>query len=103
MTERRATMRRADLVVVISGGLSFERVVSLSSGQQIANALGDAGHEVIVLDADQNLLQRLLDLGPNMVAFMALHGAIGEDGTLQDILDACGVHYVGSRGEASRL
>jgi D-alanine-D-alanine ligase len=103
MNERRATMRQADLVVVISGGLSFEREVSLSSGQQVANALGDAGLEVAVVDADQNLLQRLLDLGPNTVAFMALHGAIGEDGTLQDILDACGIHYVGSRGAASRL
>jgi D-alanine-D-alanine ligase len=103
MSERRATMRRADHVVVISGGLSFEREVSLSSGQQVANALGDAGLDVTMMDADQDLLQRLLDLGPNTVAFMALHGAIGEDGTLQDILDACGVRYVGSRGEASRL
>ena len=96
-------MRRADHVVVISGGLSFEREVSLSSGRQVANALGDAGLEVTMMDADHDLLQRLLDLGPNTVAFMALHGAIGEDGTLQDILDACGVRYVGSRAEASRL
>jgi D-alanine-D-alanine ligase len=96
-------MRRADHIVVISGGLSFEREVSLASGQQVANALGDAGLEVTMMDADHDLLQRLLDLGPNTVAFMTLHGAIGEDGTLQDILDACGVHYVGSRGEASRL
>jgi D-alanine-D-alanine ligase len=103
MSGRRAAMRRADLVVVISGGLSFEREVSLSSGQQVANALGDVGLEVTVMDADQNLLHRLLDVGPNTVAFMALHGSIGEDGTLQDILDACGVRYVGSRGEASRL
>jgi D-alanine-D-alanine ligase len=103
MSERRTAMRRADHIVVISGGLSFEREVSLSSGQQIANALGDAGLEVTMMDADHDLLQRLLDLGPNTVAFMALHGAIGEDGTLQDILDACGVRYVGSRAEASRL
>jgi D-alanine-D-alanine ligase len=96
-------MRRPDLVVVISGGLSFEREVSLSSGQRVANALGDAGLDVTMVDADQNLLHRLLELGPDTVAFMALHGAIGEDGTLQDILDACGVHYVGSRGETSRL
>jgi D-alanine-D-alanine ligase len=96
-------MRRADLVVVISGGLSFEREISLTSGQQVANALGDAGLDVTMADADHELLHRLLNLGPDTVVFMALHGSIGEDGTLQDILDACGVRYVGSRGEACRL
>lgn len=96
-------MRRADLVVVISGGLSFEREISLASGQQVANALGDAGLDVTVADADHELLERLINLGPEVVAFLALHGSIGEDSTLQDILDACGVRYVGSHGEASRL
>jgi D-alanine-D-alanine ligase len=96
-------MRGDDVVAVISGGLSFEREISLASGQQVANALGDAGLDVVMIDADHELLQKLLDLGPDTVAFMELHGSIGEDGTLQDILDACGVRYVGSHGEASRL
>jgi D-alanine-D-alanine ligase len=96
-------MGRTDLIVVISGGLSYEREVSLASGHQVANALSDAGLDVMMADADQDLLQRLLDLGPDTLAFMALHGSMGEDGTLQDILDACRVRYVGSRGDASRL
>ncbi len=96
-------MPRPDLVVVISGGLSFEREISVRSGNQVADALRDAGLDVMTLDVEPGLLETLATLGHGAVAFMALHGSVGEDGVLQDLLDASHVPYVGSRGDASRL
>ncbi len=96
-------MRRPDLVVVVAGGLSFEREISLASGRQVADALRDADVEVMTADADDGLLATLATVGSGTVVFMALHGPVGEDGALQDVLDASAVPYVGSRGDASRL
>ncbi len=96
-------MRLPNLVVVVAGGLSFEREISLASGRQVADALRDADVEVMTADADDGLLGTLATVGKGTVVFMALHGPVGEDGALQDVLDASGVPYVGSRGDASRL
>jgi D-alanine-D-alanine ligase len=96
-------MRRPDLVVVVSGGLSFERDISLQSGHRVADALRDAGTEVTEADVDARLLETLATLGTGIVVFIAVHGPTGEDGALQDALDASGVPYVGSRGHASRV
>ena len=96
-------MRRPAHVVVVSGGLSFEREISLKSGHLVADALQDTGLDVVTVDVDGGLLQTLASLGTGTVAFMALHGQVGEDGSLQDVLDASGVRYVGSSGDGSRL
>src|SRR6266516_892962 len=87
-TNRGASMRRPDLVVVVAGGLSFEREISLASGRQVADALRDADVEVMTADADDGLLATLATVGTGTVVFMALHGPVGEDGALQDVLDA---------------
>jgi D-alanine-D-alanine ligase len=89
-------------VAVVAGGLSFEREVSLRSGQQVADALRERGYRVGQLDADHQLVEALRD-GAFDVAFLALHGRFGEDGTVASILDLLGLPYTGSSLDASRL
>jgi len=89
-------------VAVIAGGLSFEREVSLRSGQRVADALRERGYRVGALDADQRLVETL-DSGEFDVAFLALHGRFGEDGTVASILELLGIPYTGSSFAASRL
>jgi D-alanine-D-alanine ligase len=82
-------------VAVLKGGTSLEREVSLRSGTNVEMALGRLGHEVIALDADQHLVRSLRDERPE-VAFIALHGRGGEDGTVQEILEILRIPYTGS-------
>lgn len=82
-------------VAVLKGGRSLERQVSLRSGARVEDALQRLGHEVHGLDADGELVRRLRELAPD-VAFVALHGRDGEDGTVQGLLDALGIPYTGS-------
>jgi D-alanine-D-alanine ligase len=89
-------------VAVIAGGLSFEREVSLRSGQRVADALRERGYRVGELDADHQLVDALHD-GEFDVAFLALHGRFGEDGTVASILELLRLPYTGSSFEASRL
>lgn len=89
-------------VVVLMGGLSAEREVSLSSGAECARALRAAGFDVTELDADVDLAQRLTALGPD-VAFNALHGRWGEDGCVQGILEWLRIPYTHSGVLASAL
>ncbi len=89
-------------VVVLAGGLSYEREVSLRSGRRVCDALRDLGVEAAVRDVDAELLPRLA-VEPPAAVFVALHGAIGEDGAVRDVLDLVGVPYVGSGGDACRL
>jgi D-alanine-D-alanine ligase len=89
-------------VALLAGGLSHERDVSLRSGRRVAEALRSAGCEVVVLDADAHLLPRLAAERPDVV-WPVLHGAIGEDGALRDVLDVLGLPYVGSGPAACRL
>jgi D-alanine-D-alanine ligase len=96
--ERRATLR----AVVLSGGLNFEREVSLSSGTQVVEELTRAGLDAEVRDADADLLPGLA-AAPADAVFIALHGATGEDGALRAVLDLAGVPYVGSPAAACRL
>src|SRR5207237_979838 len=72
-------------VVVLSGGLSYEREVSLRSGRRVAEALRSAGVEVVARDADALLLD-LLAADPPDVVLPVLHGAAGEDGAIRDVL-----------------
>jgi D-alanine-D-alanine ligase len=88
-------------VVVLAGGLSHERDVSLRSGRRVAEALREAGAEVEVRDVDAGLLGLLRDDRPDCVLPL-LHGEIGEDGAVREVLELVGVPYVGSRPSACR-
>jgi D-alanine-D-alanine ligase len=86
-------------VAVLKGGRSLERQVSLRSGARVEDALERLGHEVISIDADADLVERLRAERPD-VAFVAMHGRDGEDGTVQELLELVGVPYTGSRVSA---
>ena len=94
--------RAAPKVVVLMGGPSAEREVSLSSGRECAQALRQAGYEVIELDAGRDLPARLAELRPDVV-FNALHGRWGEDGCVQGLLEWLGIPYTHSGVLASAL
>jgi D-alanine-D-alanine ligase len=89
-------------VVVLSGGLSHERDVSLRSGRRVSQALRSRGYEVVESDVDANLLSRLAELSGSVV-FPVLHGEAGEDGSLREVFDLLGVPFVGSIGSACRV
>jgi D-alanine-D-alanine ligase len=89
-------------VMVLAGGLSYERDVSLRSGRRVLDALRSAGVTAEMRDADVSLLPTLQEDPPDAV-LIALHGATGEDGSLRGVLDLCGVPYVGCDARASRL
>jgi D-alanine-D-alanine ligase len=95
-------MTRPTSVAVISGGLSLEREVSLRSGHRVADALGDRGHRVTALDVDAELV-RTLEHGSFEVAFLALHGSAGEDGTIQSLLELIDLPYTGPDVLASSI
>lgn len=88
-------------VVVLAGGLSAERDVSLRSGRRVADALRLAGVDVEVRDVDAALLPALAADRPSCVVPL-LHGATGEDGAVRDVLRALALPYVGSGPEACR-
>ncbi len=82
-------------VAVLMGGKSFEREVSLSSGKQVCAALEEAGHKVVPLDTNADLVPTLRSERPDVV-YNALHGKHGEDGTIQSLLEFLGLPFVGS-------
>lgn len=82
-------------VAVLQGGRSLERQVSLRSGARVTDALENLGHDVLPIDVGPDLVDRLRDMRPD-VAFIALHGRDGEDGTVQELLELVGVPYTGS-------
>nr|WP_300147396.1 D-alanine--D-alanine ligase [Propionicimonas sp.] len=88
-------------IVVLAGGLSHERDVSLRSGRRVAQALRDQGREVVESDLTPGLIDLLRGL-TNPVAFPVLHGGVGEDGGLQQVLNLLDVAYVGSEPAACR-
>jgi D-alanine-D-alanine ligase len=88
-------------VAVISGGLSHERDVSVRSGRRLSEQLVKAGLDVDHWDVDERFLG-LLSTRDADVAFVALHGGSGENGTVQAILELAGVPYVGSSAGACR-
>jgi D-alanine-D-alanine ligase len=88
-------------VVVLAGGLSHERDVSIRSGRRVADALDSVGVEAAVLDVDGSLLDALTVHRPAVVIPL-LHGASGEDGAVRDVLELLGLPYVGSRPFACR-
>jgi len=82
-------------VAVLKGGRSLERNVSLRSGARVEDALERGGHDVVGIDVGSDLVARLRDAAPD-VAFVALHGRDGEDGTVQELLELVGIPYTGS-------
>nr|WP_220486255.1 D-alanine--D-alanine ligase [Tessaracoccus sp. MC1865] len=97
-------MTRSDVVtvIVIAGGLSHERDVSLRSGRRVAQALRDAGRVVVETDVNADLVE-LLRRNEDAVVVPMLHGGLGEDGALREVLEVLGVPFVGPTGAASRL
>lgn len=95
-------MDNLETVTVISGGDSSERVVSLSSGRQVYEAFLKPGRQVVLMEIDglDDLVSRLDKIE---VAFIALHGGAGEDGTVQQLLADHNIPYAGSGPEASAL
>jgi D-alanine-D-alanine ligase len=89
-------------VAVLMGGPSGERKVSLKSGRAVADALRGRGHEVLDYDVTGRALPGLAQWEPD-VAFVALHGTFGEDGSVQQMLEELGIPYTGSGPEASRM
>ncbi|WP_165218721.1 D-alanine--D-alanine ligase [Affinirhizobium pseudoryzae] len=89
-------------VAVLMGGISSERLVSLSSGNACADALEGEGFRVSRIDVDRNVAAVLADLRPD-VAFNALHGPYGEDGAIQGILEYLQIPYTHSGVLASAL
>jgi len=88
-------------VVVLMGGWSSEREVSLTSGRGVAEALRERGWtNVTELDMDRDVASRLAELKPDVV-FNALHGTPGEDGTVQGMMDLMGLRYTHSGLETS--
>ncbi len=87
--------------LVLAGGLSHERDVSLKSGRRVADALKHEGVDAVVRDADAGLLAHLAETRYD-AAVVALHGGAGEDGALREVLDLVGLPYVGSAPEACR-
>ena len=83
-------------VAVLKGGSSLERTVSLRSGARVEDALARLGHEVLAIDVGPDLVERLQRERPD-VAFVALHGRGGEDGTVQELLELVGIPYTASR------
>ena len=77
-------------VAVLKGGRSFEREVSLRSGARVEDALDRRGHEVCAIDVSASLVRDLRQCGAE-AAFVALHGAEGEDGSVQEVLELLGI------------
>jgi D-alanine-D-alanine ligase len=81
-------------VAVLKGGRSLERGVSLRSAARVEDALERLGNEVVSIDAGSELVERLAAESPD-VAFVAMHGLGGEDGTVQELLEILGIPFTG--------
>jgi len=82
-------------IAVLKGGRSLERQVSLRSGARVEDALERLGHEPVGIDVGADVIERLRSAAPD-VAFVALHGEDGEDGTIQELLEVLGIPHTGS-------
>jgi D-alanine-D-alanine ligase len=89
-------------VLILAGGLSHERDVSIRSGRRVSEALREAGVAAELRDIDADLIPSLRGLD-SVIVWPLLHGAAGEDGSLQDVLEMCGVPYVGSDARSARV
>ncbi|RBQ15772.1 D-alanine--D-alanine ligase [Spongiactinospora rosea] len=89
-------------VLVLAGGLSYEREVSLKSGRRVSEVLRAGGIDVETRDTDASLIPSVLADPPD-AAFVTLHGGSGEDGAIRSVLELLNVPYVGAGPEACRI
>ena len=89
-------------VVVLRGGVSSEREISLASGAAVFAGLQRLGAQVSEIDVTHDVIERLVELKPDL-AFIALHGQNGEDGVIQGLLEVMGISYTGSGVLSSAL
>ncbi|MEJ3405679.1 D-alanine--D-alanine ligase [Rathayibacter sp. YIM 133350] len=89
-------------IVVLAGGISHEREVSLRSGRRVADALSARGHRVRIVDPDSSLFSGLSEHRPDVI-WPVLHGSTGEDGALLSLLETTGIPFVGARGDDAGL
>ncbi len=89
-------------VGVLMGGTSAERDVSLKTGAAVLAALGRKGYDVVAIDVDATVAERVAHERIQL-AFIALHGRLGEDGAIQGMLEVLGIPYTGSSVLASAL
>ena len=82
-------------ILIISGGISKERIISLDTGKQVAKELIKYGHPVKIAEPDASLINTINSFKPNII-FNALHGQFGEDGYIQTILETTGIAYTHS-------
>ncbi len=93
--------KRFGKIGVLAGGPSNERAISLRSGKAVYDALVAQGLDVILVDVKDDVQSTIAQTNMD-VAFIALHGRFGEDGTVQKMLEAAGIPYTGSGVSASR-
>ncbi|WAC20377.1 D-alanine--D-alanine ligase [Luteolibacter sp. SL250] len=93
-------MLQGKRIAVLMGGPGAEREVSLATGKAIHKALTDAGHDAVTVDVTGTTVD--LPEGTDL-AFNAIHGTFGEDGQLQDFLEARGIPYTGAGSASSKL
>lgn len=91
---RPADARHTEKILVLMGGISTERAISLKSGEAVTSALREAGYDAHSLDLTPETLPELLKEKPDLV-FLALHGKGGEDGSIQGLLEWLRLPYTG--------
>ncbi len=89
-------------ILILSGGISKERLISLDTGMQVAKELKNNGYKVKICEPDNNLLKNVKIFQPTII-FNALHGQFGEDGYIQTILDTFNIPYTHSGPIASSI
>lgn len=89
-------------VQILAGGISHERDVSLKSARRVADALLEAGAQVVIREPDEKLLANIKKDKPDVV-WPLLHGATGEDGALRDVLASTRIPFVGATASGARL
>ncbi len=89
-------------VLILSGGISKERLISLDTGQQVSKELKKNGYKIKISEPDKNLKKTITHFKPDVI-FNALHGQFGEDGYIQSILDRFKIPYTHSDVIASSL
>ncbi len=79
-------------ILIISGGISKERLISLDTGKQVANELKKNNYKVKITEPDFTLIEVIKSFKPDII-FNALHGQFGEDGYIQTILETTNIPY----------
>ena len=89
-------------VLILSGGISKERLISLDTGFQVANELKKNSYTIKISEPDNNLEKNIKNFKPNII-FNALHGQFGEDGYIQSVLEKYKIPYTHSGVIASSI